>query len=68
MGEAIRVGERGLRLKGHKANLGHWLGAIEEAQGHTKQALEAWLAAFREAPSLDLWRTVKRWPGGAGPN
>jgi uncharacterized Zn finger protein len=61
--EAIRVGERGLRLKGHKASLGRWLGAIEEAQGRTKQALEAWLAAFREAPTLDLWRTLKRLAG-----
>lgn len=61
--EAIRVGERGLRLKGNKAALGRWLGAIEEAQGRTKQALEAWLAAFREAPSLDLWRTLKRLAG-----
>jgi uncharacterized Zn finger protein len=58
--KAMRVGERGLRLKGHKASLGRWLGAIEESQGRTKQALEAWLAAFREAPSLDLWRTLKR--------
>ena len=61
--EAIRVGERGLRLKGHKAPLGRWLGAIEEAQGRTRQALEAWLAAFRETPSLDLWRTLKRLAG-----
>ena len=61
--EAIRVGERGLRLKGHKASLGRWLGAIEEAQGRAKQALEAWLAAFRETPSLDLWRTLKRLAG-----
>ncbi len=61
--EAIRVGERGLRLKGHKASLGRWLGAIEEKQGRTKQALAAWLAAFREAPSLDLWRTLKRLAG-----
>jgi uncharacterized Zn finger protein len=61
--EALRVGERGLRLKGHKAALGRWLGAIEEAQGRTKQALEAWLAAFLEAPSLDLWRTLKRLAG-----
>jgi uncharacterized Zn finger protein len=63
MGEAIRVGEHGLRLKGHKAPLGRWLGAIEEAQGRTKQALAAWLEAFREAPSLDLWRTLKRLAG-----
>jgi uncharacterized Zn finger protein len=61
--EAIRVGERGLRLKGRKAALGQWLGAVEEALGHTKQALEAWLAAFRESPSLDLWRTLKRLAG-----
>lgn len=61
--EAMRVGERGLRLKGHKASLGRWLGAIEETQGRTKQALAAWLAAFREAPSLDLWRTLKRLAG-----
>jgi uncharacterized Zn finger protein len=61
--EAIHVGERGLRLKGRKAALGRWLGTIEEAQGRTQQALEAWLAAFREAPSLDLWQTLKRLAG-----
>jgi hypothetical protein len=61
--EAIRAGERGLRLKGRKAALGRWLGTIEEAQGRTGQALEAWLAAFHEAPSLDLWRTLKRLAG-----
>ncbi len=61
--EAIRIGECGLRLGGQKAALGQWLGAIEEAQGRTKQALEAWLAAFREAPSLPAWQTVKRLAG-----
>jgi uncharacterized Zn finger protein len=65
--EAICVAEHGLRLKGHKASLGRWLGAIEEAQGRTKQALEAWLAAFREAPSLDMWRTLKRLAGRGWP-
>jgi len=61
--EATRVGERGLRLRGRRAALGQWLGAVEEAQGRTRQALEAWLVAFREAPSLDSWRTVKRLAG-----
>jgi uncharacterized Zn finger protein len=61
--EAIRVGERGLRLGGRKAALGQWLGPVEEAQGRKKQALEAWLAAFREAPSLALWQTIKRLAG-----
>jgi uncharacterized Zn finger protein len=61
--EAIRVGERGLKLSGHKATLGRWLGAVEEAQGRKSQALEAWLAALREEPSLELWRTIKRLAG-----
>ena len=61
--EAIRVGERGLQLGGRKAALGQWLGPLEEAQGRKKQALEAWLAAFREAPSLALWQTIKRLAG-----
>ncbi len=61
--DALRVGERGLRLGGQKAALGQWLGAIEEAQGRTKQALEAWRAAFREAPSLAAWQTIKRLAG-----
>lgn len=61
--EAIRVGERGLQLGGRKAALGQWLGPIEETQGRKKQALEAWLAAFREAPSLALWQTIKRLAG-----
>jgi uncharacterized Zn finger protein len=65
--EAIRVGERGLRLKGHKAALGRWLGTIEESQGRTKQALTAWLVAFCETPSLDLWRTLKQLAGRGWP-
>ena len=50
--EAIKVGERGLKLAGQKVALGEWLGAIEEARGRTKQATEAWLAAFSDDPSL----------------
>jgi len=61
--EAIRVGERGLRLKGNKADLGRWLGAVAETHGRTRQALAAWLAAFHEAPSLEVWRTLKRLAG-----
>jgi uncharacterized Zn finger protein len=61
--EAVRVGESGLRLGGQKAALGQWLGPVEEAQGRNNQALEAWLAAFRESPSLPAWLTVKRLAG-----
>ena len=61
--EAIRIGEQGLKLGGGKAALGEWLGAVEEAQGRTKQALEAWLTAFSERPSLAVYQTIKRLAG-----
>jgi uncharacterized Zn finger protein len=50
-------------LKGPKAGLGEWLGPVEEAQGRTKQALRAWLAAFGEHPSLETYKTIKRLAG-----
>ncbi len=58
--EAIEVGEHGLKLKGSKEGLGEWLGPVEEAQGRTKQALAAWLAALPEHPSLETYKTIKR--------
>jgi uncharacterized Zn finger protein len=61
--EAIEIGEQGLKLKGSKAGLGEWLGSVEEAQGRTKQALTAWLAAFGENPSLEIYKTVQRLAG-----
>ena len=61
--EAIKVGERGLKLAGRKAALGEWLGPVEEAQGRGRQALEAWRAAFSERPSLATYQTIKRLAG-----
>jgi uncharacterized Zn finger protein len=61
--EAISMGERGLKLAGPKVHLGEWLGPIEEAQGRTKQALQAWLAAFPEHPTLPTYETLKRLAG-----
>jgi uncharacterized Zn finger protein len=61
--EAIEIGEHGLKLKGSKSGLGEWLGPVEEAQGRTKQALTAWLAAFGEHPSLETYKTIKRLAG-----
>ena len=58
--EAIVVGEHGLTLAAPKARLGEWLGPVEEAQGRTKKALEAWLAALPENPSLEMYKTIKR--------
>ena len=61
--EAIAMGERGLKLAGSKVHLGEWLGPIEEAQGRTKQALQVWLAAFPEHPTLPTNETLKRLAG-----
>jgi uncharacterized Zn finger protein len=61
--ESIEIGEHGLKLKGSKVGLGEWLGPVEEAQGRTKQALKAWLAAFGEDPSLETYKTIKRLAG-----
>ena len=61
--DAIKVGERGLKLAGRKAALGEWLGPVEEAQGRGPQALEAWRAAFSERPSLAAYQTIKRLAG-----
>jgi uncharacterized Zn finger protein len=61
--EAIKIGERGLKLAGRKAALGEWLGPVEEAQGRGPQALEAWLTAFSENPSLTTYQTIKRLAG-----
>jgi uncharacterized Zn finger protein len=58
--EALEIGERGLKLKGSKVRLGEWLGPVEEAQGRNKQALEVWLAAFPENPSLEKYKTIKQ--------
>lgn len=61
--DALKVAERGLKLDGHKAGLGEWLGPLEETQGRSAQALAAWQAAFHDAPALEKWRTIKRLAG-----
>ena len=66
--EAMAMGERGLTLTGAKAFLGEWLGPIEEAQGRTQQALQAWLAAFSEHPTLAAYETLKRLAGKSWPD
>lgn len=63
--DAIDVGERGLMLEGNKAQLGEWLGPIEEAQDRNQQALWAWQAAFPENPSLEHYKRLKRLAGAA---
>jgi uncharacterized Zn finger protein len=64
VGEAITVGERGLTLGGHKHSLRAWLGPLEETQGRIEPAISAYLAAFTELPSIDLYQTLLRLSGG----
>jgi uncharacterized Zn finger protein len=61
--DAITMGERGLSLAGYKHLLGAWLGPLEEAQGRTGPAIQAYLAAFTSIPSLELYQTVSRLAG-----
>ncbi len=58
--EALAIGERGLKLQGYKFALGQWLAPLEETQGRAAQALDAWLAAFEERPSLEIYKRVKQ--------
>lgn len=57
--EALAVGERGLRLDPPRFPLASWLAPLEQAQGRAPQALAAWLAAFAEEASLELYRVIK---------
>jgi hypothetical protein len=61
--EALGIGERGLKLGGRKSLLCHWLGPAQEARGRAAQALEAWMAAFHESPSLEIYQNVRRLAG-----
>ena len=61
--DAMTIGERGLTLSGHKHSLGMWLGPLEEAQGRTHLAIQAYLAAFSSIPSLELYQTLLRLSG-----
>jgi len=58
--EAIAIAEHGLALAPPRAGLGAWLGPIEESRGRTREAFDAFLAAFAELPSLETYKTLRR--------
>lgn len=58
--DALALGERGLKMGGDKFPLASWLAPLELTQGRSKQALDAWLAAFAERPSLDMYQRIKQ--------
>ena len=61
--DALRLAKKGLRLDGSKRDLGAWLGAVEESQGRTEQAIQAYQAAFTSLPSLELYQILKKLSG-----
>ena len=60
LSDALNLAEQGLDMEGMKNQLGLWLGPIEETQGRNYQAIQAYLAAFYEQPTLELYNTLKR--------
>lgn len=58
--DALSLAEKGLEMEGRKNELGLWLGPIEETQGRTEQAIQAYLAAYYEAPTIELYNALKR--------
>jgi len=58
--EALAIGERGLKLQGYKFALAQWLAPLEETQSRAAHALDAWLAAFDERPSLDIYKRLQQ--------
>lgn len=61
--EAITLAEHGLTLGGQKYHLASWLAPLEESQERLEPALQAHLAAFAEAPSLETYKHIQRLSG-----
>jgi uncharacterized Zn finger protein len=62
--DAIALGERGLELKGYQTHaLALWLAPLEESQGKNEMALLAYRTAYDEAPSIEIYRHIKRLAG-----
>jgi uncharacterized Zn finger protein len=57
--KALALGEHGLDLDSPKYDLGYWLGDLEETHNRHGAALNAYLVAFYEAPSLELYQFIK---------
>ncbi len=59
--DAIVLAERGLDLKGYNTHqLALWLAPLEESQGRTEMALLAYRTAYEEAPSIEIYRHIRR--------
>ncbi len=63
LSEALALAEHGLTLGGQKYHLAIWLAPLEESQERRESALQAHLAAFAEAPSLETYKHIQRLSG-----
>ena len=61
--DAISLAEHGITLDGQKYHLAAWIAPLEETQGRPELALQAYIAAFAEAPSLETYKHIQRLSG-----
>lgn len=61
LSDAIALAEKGLEMGGYYLNqLALWLAPLEESQGRTDMALQAYRTAYNESPSIEIYRQIKR--------
>ncbi|MBN1449390.1 MAG: SWIM zinc finger family protein [Anaerolineales bacterium] len=63
LSDAISLAEHGITLGGQKYHLAAWLAPLEESQRRLEPALQAHLATFSEAPSLETYKHIQRLSG-----
>ena len=64
LNDAIALAEKGLEMGGYYLNqLALWLAPLEESQGRTDMALQAYRTAYDESPSIEVYRHIKRLAG-----
>ena len=64
LSDAIALAEKGLEMGGYYlSQLALWLAPLEESQGRTDKALQAYCVAYDESPSIEIYRHIKRLSG-----
>ena len=64
LSDAITLAEKGLEMGGYYlSQLALWLAPLEESQGRTDMALQAYRTAYNESPSIEVYRQIKRLSG-----
>jgi len=64
LNDAIALAEKGLEMGGYYLNqLALWLAPLEESQGRTVMALQAYRVAYDESPNIEIYRHIKRLAG-----